>query len=124
MDLPGSPELDLFRWDGPGLEMGLGGAIGERSLFCEAFGCPPHGMDETRAGPSIGWRERLIALRSGNAGHATGGCLEVHDRAVFGLAAGREQNLGSVGGLPGHGLVRVEEPRFQLDRLPVAPVAA
>jgi len=122
VDLPGSLEVDLFPCDRPGLALGMGGAIGERSLCCEAFGCPPYGMDETRAGLSIGWRERLIALRSENAGHVTSGCLEVHDRAVSGLVADREQNLDSIGGLLGYGPGRAEEPRFQLDRLPVAPV--
>lgn len=122
VDLPGSLNVDLFPWDRPDLVLLMDGAIGERSLFREAFGYPPHGMDETPAGLSIGWWERLSALRSENAGHATGGCWEVHDRAAFDLVAGREQNLDSIGGLLRHGPVQVEEPRFQLDRLPVAPV--
>src|SRR5262245_48362929 len=86
-------EADVFPKDRPDLSIQIDGAIGKRSLFHETFGYYAHGVDETTATLSAGWKERLVSVRNENTGGATGWCLEIHDLPVSKLAAGREKDL-------------------------------
>jgi len=99
-----SMEADVFPRGRPDLSIQIDGAIGERSLFHETFGYYAHGVDESTATLSEGWRERLVPVRNENTGGATGWCLEVHDLAVSKLVAGREKDIDFVRSLFKHRL--------------------
>ncbi|MCL5966455.1 MAG: hypothetical protein M1550_04475 [Deltaproteobacteria bacterium] len=69
------------------------GAIGEGSLFHDTFGYYANGVGYDTAVLPKGWERRLVPVRSGNTGGATGWCLDLHDLVLSKYAAGREKDL-------------------------------
>lgn len=89
----------------------LSGAIGEFSDFDRLHGFSVDGVDLDTAMLSLGWRERLIAVRSFSAArdpeasYFTGLCLEPHDLCASKLCAMREKDRRFVASLLENGLV-------------------
>jgi hypothetical protein len=97
----------------------IDGSIGEGSPFHKTFGYYAHGVGAKTAVLPEGWRERLIPVRNANTGGGTGLCLEVHDRAVSKLVAGREKDLNLVAGLLRHGLLDTKTVEQRLVATPL-----
>jgi hypothetical protein len=120
-DLLVSTEADVFPLRRPDLSIQVDGAIGERSLFHETFGYYAHGVDETTALLPVGWKERLLPIRSPNTSGATGWCIEVHDLAASKLAAGREKDFDFVRILLSKDMIRLETMDKRIAALPLPP---
>jgi hypothetical protein len=88
-----SIEADVFPRHAPHKSDLIDGAIGELSMFHQAFGYYAHGVDDTTATLPTGWAERLVPIHNENTAGATGWCLEVHDLAISKLVAGRAKDL-------------------------------
>ncbi len=88
-----SLDADVFPRDVPERSILIDGAIGELSLFHEAFGYYAHGVSESTAVLADGWRERLVRIETPNTMGAVGWALEPHDLAASKLIAGREKDL-------------------------------
>jgi hypothetical protein len=88
-----SIEADVFPRHAPHKSDLIDGAIGELSMFHQAFGYYAHGVDDTTATLPAGWAERLVPIRNENTAGVTGWCLEVHDLAISKLVAGRDKDL-------------------------------
>jgi hypothetical protein len=71
------------------------GAIGELSFFHETFGVFGQGVSIATVTLPSGWRDRLVAFESAEAGASTAVCLEAHDLGVSKLVAGREKETTS-----------------------------
>ncbi len=113
-ELVNSIEADVFSFRSPDDANLIDGSIGEGSPFHQTFGYYAHGVGEETAVLPLGWKDRLVPLRSAQTAGATGLCLEVHDLAVSKLIAGREKDLDFVGALLRH---RLAEPQTIRDRL-------
>ena len=89
-----SIEVDLAFLDDPDEHKAdaVDGAIGELSLFHETFGVYGQGVSIATATLPSGWRDRLVAFASVEAGASTAVCLEPHDLVVSKLVAGREKD--------------------------------
>lgn len=107
-ELTTSIEVDLFTLRSPQDADLIDGSIGEASPFHQTFGYYAHGVGEETATLPEGWKDRLVRLRSGTTGGATGLCLEVHDLAVSKLVAGRPKDLEYLAALFGNGLASAE----------------
>ena len=106
-DLTESMEADAFPKDNPQLSIVIDGAIGERSMFHDTSGDYAHGVDETTAVLPSGWEDRLVRLESPATVGAVGWCLDLHDRAVSKLAAGRPKDRAYVSARSDRRLVEV-----------------
>ena len=115
-----SIEADLFSFRSPADADLIDGCIGEGSPFHHTFGYYAHGVAGETAALPAGWKDRLIFIHNENTGDGTGLCLEVHDRAVSKLVAGREKDLDFVAALLRHQFVK---PEIIRDRLKVTTVA-
>lgn len=95
--LRGSMEADVYPRSRPADAIRIDGALGENSMFNDAYGYYAHGVGpETVVGP-IGWEARLIPVEAtavvpGQPARI-GWCLEPHDLVVAKLAAGRDNDL-------------------------------
>jgi hypothetical protein len=114
-----SIEADVFTFRDPSDADLIEGSIGEGSPFHRTFGYYAHGVAVDTAVLPADWRERLVPVRNNNTAGGTGLCLEIHDRAVSKLVAGREKDLEFVAGLFRHNLARVEAVRERLAATPV-----
>ncbi len=88
-----SEEVDIFTLRSADDATLIDGTIGEGSPFHSTFGYYAHGVGEDTATLPDGWRDRLVSIRNGHTGGATGLCLEIHDLAVSKLCAGREKDV-------------------------------
>jgi hypothetical protein len=88
-----SIEADVYPRHAPQKSDLIDGAIGELSMFHQAFGYYAHGVDDRTATLPAGWAERLVRLENENTAGATGWCLDVHDLAAAKLVAGRDKDL-------------------------------
>lgn len=88
-----SVEADVIPKNRPERAELIDGAIGEGSLFHDTFGYYANGVGYETAVLSRGWERRLVSMRSGNTGGATGLCLDLHDLVLSKYAAGREKDL-------------------------------
>lgn len=110
-ELPGgvtrSIEADIAFFDDPDEQKSdaVDGAIGELSIFHEAFGIYGQGVGISTASLPAGWQERLVAFKGEDAGASRAVCLEPHDLVVSKLVAGRPKDLGFAGDLLTAGLV-------------------
>lgn len=87
-----SMEADLYPRTHPDRADLVDGAIGEGSMFREAFGYYAQGVGpETPAAPA-GWQDRLVPIRNDNTRGATGWCMETHDLVLAKCVAGREKD--------------------------------
>lgn len=69
----------------------------------------------------LGWRDRLVPVRTQGTGDGIGLCLEVHDLAISKLVAGREKDLKFLGGLVRHALVTAPTLRERLEQTGLDP---
>jgi hypothetical protein len=116
-----SIEADVFPRHAPHKSDLIDAAIGELSMFHEAFGYYAHGVDETTATLPAGWAERLVPIRNENTGGATGWCLEVHDLAIAKLVAGRDKDMHFLRVLLRENMVQAPALRDRLPTLPLSP---
>lgn len=68
-------------------------AIGEASMFHEAFGIYGQGVSIEVARLPQGWRDRLVPYNNPNTAGVTAWCLDVHDLWVAKALAGRPKDL-------------------------------
>lgn len=87
-----SMEVDIDPKNRPDMVDAIDGALGEGSMFHEAYGYYVHGVSIVTAVLPAGWRERTRAVRNANTNHMTGHCLEAHDLAASKLAAWRDKD--------------------------------
>lgn len=88
-----SVEADVIPKNRPERAELIEGAIGEGSLFHDTYGYYANGVGYETAVLPKGWERRLVPVRSGDTGGATGLCLDLHDLVLSKYAAGREKNL-------------------------------
>ena len=112
-----SMEADVFPLDAPERSIVIDGAMGELSLFHETFGYYAHGVDDTTARLTPGWRGRLVRVENENTLGARGWCLEIHDLAASKVFAGREKDRDYVRTLLARGLISIDELRRRLASL-------
>jgi hypothetical protein len=63
--------------------------LGENSMFAERFGYHADGVERSTAILPTGWEDRLVPFETPGTNGVTGFCLEIHDRVVSKLVAGR-----------------------------------
>jgi len=118
-ELLASIEADLFSTRSPHDADLIDGSIGEASPFHRTFGYYAHGVSEETAVLPVGWRERLVPLKTPGTGSATGLCIEVHDLAVSKLVAGRPKDLNYVAIMIQHRIVDPAVLRQRIERTPI-----
>jgi hypothetical protein len=67
--------------------------IGAAATIAEDDDIVVQGVGEETATLPVGWKDRLVPVRSRRTRGATGWCLEVHDLVIAKLFAGREKDL-------------------------------
>jgi len=112
-------ELDVFTLRSPADADLIDGSIGEGSPFHITFGYYAHGVAIETATLPLGWKERLVRVRTPATGGATGLCLEPHDLAASKLAAGRDKDVSFVGEMLRHRLIDTATVRERIARLEV-----
>ena len=117
-----SIEADIAFFDDPEREKAdlVTGAIGELSLFHSTFGIYAEGVAIETIVLPVGWRERLVILKSPNTASAKGLCLERHDVAASKLVAYREKDQAYVRALLESGQLDADTLRDRIATLPIA----
>ena len=87
-----SVEADVYPKNHPERADLIDGSIGELSMFHDTFGYYAQGVGEETATLPVGWKKRLVAVRSKRTRGATGWCLEVHDLIISKAFAGRDKD--------------------------------
>jgi len=100
-----SNEADVFPSEAPARSDLIDGSIGQDSPFQREFGYFAHGVDETTAILTKGWRGRLVLVANENTRSVRGWCLEVHDLAIAKYAAGPENGLEFTAALIRHRMI-------------------
>jgi hypothetical protein len=116
-----SIEADVFPRHAPDKSILIDGAIGELSMFHQAFGYYAHGVDDTTATLPTGWADRLVPIDNANTGGAVGWCLDVHDLALSKLVAGRDKDMDFLRVLLREDMAEPALLRERLRTLPVPP---
>ena len=118
-----SVEADVIPKNRPERAELIEGAIGEGSLFHDTFGYYANGVGYESAVLPKGWEKRLVPVRGGNTGGATGWCLGLHDLVLSKYAAGREKDLRFNGELIRTGRIDRRVLKSLLRQLPVPEIA-
>lgn len=87
----------------------IDGAIGEYSMFHDAFGIYAHEVSQKLIVLPSGWKERLVRLQNANTNEITGLCLDVCDLCVAKLVAFRDKDIEYVRALLDEGLISGKE---------------
>jgi len=90
-----SVEVDIAAFDDPeGVKSDLvDGAIGEASMFQEAFGIYVEGVSEETATLPDGWRDRLVRYETPATNGVVAWCLDLHDLWIAKAVAGRPKDV-------------------------------
>lgn len=118
-----SVEADVIPKNRPERAELIEGAIGEGSLFHDTYGYYANGVGYETAVLPKGWEKRLVPVRGGNTGGATGWCLDLHDLVLSKYAAGREKDLRFNGELVRTGRIDRRVLKSLLRTLPVPETA-
>lgn len=113
-DLLVSAEADVYPMNHPDRADLVDGSIGELSPFHETFGYYAQGVGEETATLPVGWKDRLVPIRSPRTRGATGWCLEIHDLVIAKLFAGRPKDRRFVEIACAHGLAETSTLRERL----------
>jgi hypothetical protein len=114
-----SREADFYPLKHPEKADLIDGAIGELSLFDEHYGYYAQGVGPETAILPQGWERRLVKIQNENTHHRIGYCLAPIDLAASKLAAGRPKDHLFVREMLSHRIIRADELREQVKRLPV-----
>lgn len=117
-----SQDADLYPAKNPGKAEQVDRALGEGSMFHDAYGYYAHGVGPETAKAPAGWEDRLVVVPVVNPvtdQHVRARCLEIHDLVLSKCVAGRQQDLDFAETAIDAGLA---DPRILLDRVPALPI--
>ncbi len=118
-----SAEADVVPKNRPERAELIEAAIGEGSLFHDTYGYYANGVGYETAVLPMGWEKRLVPVKSGTTGGATGLCLDLHDLVLSKYAAGREKDLRFNAELVRTGRIDRSRLRSLLRNMPVSEAA-